>query len=85
MSAASIEQQDGTFNLGANRREIPWRANLLEMLGLSHDLSPATLRPQFGPLSGRRIVPGREADCEEYYKRFKASELVKQHLKDGID
>ena len=30
---------------------------------------------QFGPLSGRRIVPGREADCEEYYKRLKASEL----------
>ena len=30
---------------------------------------------QFGPLSGRRIVPGREAYCEEYYKRLKASEL----------
>jgi hypothetical protein len=30
---------------------------------------------QFGPLSGRRIVPGREGDCEEYYKRLKASEF----------
>jgi len=52
MSLASIEQQDGTMNLGANRREIPWRANLnlLDMLGLSDDLSPAALRPgKFSP------------------------------------
>ena len=30
---------------------------------------------QFGPLSGRRIVPGREAECEEHYKRPEVFEL----------
>ena len=50
MSAASIEQQDGTINFRANQLEIPWRANLLDMLGLSLNLSPATLRPdKFNP------------------------------------
>lgn len=50
MNLASIEQQDGRINLSANRREIPWRANLLDMLGLSQDLSAVALRPgQFGP------------------------------------
>jgi len=50
MSLASIEQQDGTINRGANRCGILRRANLLDMLGLSDDLSPATLRPgKFSP------------------------------------
>lgn len=50
MSLASIEQHDGTIKLGPNRREIAPRANLLDLLGLSHDLSPATLCPaKFSP------------------------------------
>ena len=50
MNLASIEEQDGTINLDANRCKIPRRANLLDMLGLSHDLSAATPRPgKFSP------------------------------------
>ena len=50
MNLASIEEQDGTINLDANRHKIPRRANLLDMLGLSHDISAATLRPgKFSP------------------------------------
>ena len=45
MNLASIEGQDGTINLDTNRRKIPRRANLLDLLGLSQDLSAATLRP----------------------------------------
>jgi hypothetical protein len=30
---------------------------------------------EFGPLSGRRIVPGRDAECKKHYEQLKASEL----------
>jgi hypothetical protein len=63
MSAASIEQQDG-----ANRREILWRANLLDMLGLSHDLSPATLRLD-------KFSPPEE---DSYSKQLFAWELIRK-------
>ena len=68
MSAASIEQQDGTINRGANRREIPWRANLLDMLGLSHDLSLTTLRPD-------KFSPPEE---NSYSKQLFAWELIRK-------
>jgi hypothetical protein len=68
MSLASIEQQDGTMNLSANRRESPWRANLLDMLGLSHDLSPAALRPgKFNP-----------PEDDSYSKQLFAWELLRK-------
>ena len=56
------------MNLGANRREIPWRANLLDMLGLSHDLSPGVLRP--GQLS--------PAEDDSYSKQLFAWELIRK-------
>jgi hypothetical protein len=58
MGVASVEQQDGTINLGADRREIPRRANLLDMLGRSHDLSPATLGPD-------KFSPPEEDSCSK--------------------
>jgi hypothetical protein len=71
MSVASVEQQDGTINLGADRREIPRRANLLDMLGLSHDLSPATLGPD-------KFSPPEE---DSYSKQLFAWELIRKLVK----
>jgi hypothetical protein len=68
MSLAPIEQQDGTMNLSAKRPEIPWRANLLDMLGISHDLSPAALRlDKFNP-----------PEDDSYSKQLFAWELIRK-------
>ena len=46
----SIVEQLETINPGAERYEYPWRFNLLDVIGISHDLSPANPRPdKFGP------------------------------------
>ena len=68
MSLASIEQQDGTMNLRTNRPEIPWRANLLDILGISHDLSPAALR------AGKFNPP----EDDSYSKQLFAWELIRK-------
>ena len=66
MNLASIEEQDGTINLDANRRNIPMRSNLLDMLGLSDDLSAVTLRP------GKFGLPEEDS----YSKQLFAWELI---------
>ena len=68
MNLASIGEQDGTINLDANRREVPRRANLLDMLGLSDDLSAATLRPG-------KFSPPEE---DSYSKQLFAWELIRK-------
>jgi hypothetical protein len=50
MSLNATEQQPETTRLAAQRREYSQRFNLLDMLGLSDDLSPVPPRPDtFGP------------------------------------
>jgi hypothetical protein len=50
MTLTSIVEQLETINPGAERYEHPWRFNLLDVIGISHDLSPANPRPdKFGP------------------------------------
>ena len=61
MNLASIGEQDETINLDANRRKIPRRANLLDMLGLSDALSAATLRP------GKFSPPEEDSDSKQRF------------------
>ncbi len=41
------------------------------------DYRYTVMTSQFGSLSGRRIVPGREAECEAHYKRLKTVAVFK--------
>ena len=50
MTLTSIVEQPETMDPGADRYEYPLRFNLLDMIGISHDLSPVNPRPdKFGP------------------------------------
>ena len=49
MTLTPIVEQPETMNPG-DRYEYPRRFNLLDMIGISHDLSPVNPRPdKFGP------------------------------------
>jgi hypothetical protein len=51
MNLVSSVQEQETMNTGADRYEYPPRFNLLDLIGLSHDLLPVSPQPdKSGPL-----------------------------------